>query len=181
MGEIEIFSFRIRELRESIGMTQKGFSEYIGVKQQTLSGYERSVMKPPLDVAKNIAEKCNVSIDWLCGLSEQKKYSEEILTYADMFRLIAKLCSLRGISDDWEVLFQSYDDDFSRTRTECALLRSSDSRISSFFKDWEQMYSLYKEHTIDEHLYNLWLSDKIKQYEDCPICPPGGDKALFSD
>ena len=52
MGELEIFANRIKQLRKSLGMTQKDFSEYIGVKQQTLSGYERGIMKPPLDIAK---------------------------------------------------------------------------------------------------------------------------------
>ena len=59
MGELEIFSTRIKELRETIGMTQNDFSNHIGIKQQTLSGYERGIMKPPIDVVKNIAEKCH--------------------------------------------------------------------------------------------------------------------------
>ena len=60
MGNLEVFSKRIKELRMSLEMTQKEFSEYVGIKQQTLSGYERGIMKPPLDIAKEIAEKCNV-------------------------------------------------------------------------------------------------------------------------
>ena len=45
MGELEIFSTRIKELRETIGMTQNDFSNHIGIKQQTLSGYERGIME----------------------------------------------------------------------------------------------------------------------------------------
>ena len=57
MGELDIFAIRIKQLRESLKMTQKEFSGHIGIKQQTLSGYERGLMKPPLDVAKGISEK----------------------------------------------------------------------------------------------------------------------------
>ena len=84
MGELDIFAIRIKQLRESLKMTQKEFSGHIGIKQQTLSGYERGLMKPPLDVAKGIAEKCHISIDWLCGLSDKMKNGNEPETYADV-------------------------------------------------------------------------------------------------
>ena len=69
-------------------MTQQEFSKYIGIKQQTLSGYERGIMKPPLDIAKNIAEKCHISIDWLCGLSNKKTSSNIPQTLADIFEIL---------------------------------------------------------------------------------------------
>ena len=47
--------------------TQKEFSELLGIPQPTLSAYESGRNKPTIDVVINIAEKCNVSIDWLCG------------------------------------------------------------------------------------------------------------------
>ena len=58
------------------------------LKQQMLSGYERGIMKPPLDIAKNIAEKCNTSIDWLCGLSKKINYDDSIKTYGDAIQLL---------------------------------------------------------------------------------------------
>ena len=173
MGELEIFSLRIKELRQSLNMTQKEFSEHIGIKQQTLSGYERGIMKPPLDIAKGIAEKCNISIDWLCGLSDKKSHNDEILTYADMFKLIIKLTKIDSFFGDWDISFQDNTsfNDMSRTGINFACLKNDDPIIVNFFKDWEQMYKLYKENTIDEHLYDLWLSDKLKLFENDQLCP----------
>lgn len=181
MGELEIFSLRIKELRESTQMNQREFSQYVGIKQQTLSGYERGVVKPPIDIAKNIAQKCNVSLDWLCGLTDKKSYNSEIKTYADMFQLIIKLTKTESFFGDWDIIFEdnSVYTDMSRTGIDSAYLRNYDQTVAAFFKDWEQMQKLYKENTIDEHLYDLWLSDKLKQYENIPLCPPPDDDVPF--
>ena len=47
--------------------TQKEFSELLNIPQPTLSAYEGGRNKPTVDVVINIAEKCNVSVNWLCG------------------------------------------------------------------------------------------------------------------
>lgn len=63
-----IFGNRLRILRKNIlKLTQKEFSELIRTPQPTLSAYESGRNKPTIDVVINIANKCNVSIDWLCG------------------------------------------------------------------------------------------------------------------
>lgn len=149
MGELEIFSTRIKELRDAIGMTQKEFSEHIGVKQQTLSGYERGIMKPPLDVAKNIAEKCEVSIDWLCGLSEKMNYNNSLSTYADVIDLLVKAESALGFDVD--------------EGTENVII-IHDSVIECFLKDWAKMLSLHNSGIIDKNLYSLWLSNQKNIY-----------------
>lgn len=163
MGELEIFSIRIKELREKMGMTQKEFSEHIGIRQQTLSGYERGVMKPPLDVAKNIAEKCNISLDWLCGLPE-KENLEVVKDYKDLFQLLII------ITEQCPKLWNIYvsNPNFPDER---AVFNTTDTTIVNFFKDWEKMFDLYSDGTIDEHLYHLWLDDKLKNYENMRIMP----------
>lgn len=52
MGELEIFGLLLKQLREEMGLNQADFAKLIGSKQQTLSGYERGIMKPPLDGCK---------------------------------------------------------------------------------------------------------------------------------
>lgn len=150
MGEIEIFANRIKQLRKSLGMTQKDFSEYIGVKQQTLSGYERGIMKPPLDIAKNIAEKCNTSIDWLCGLSNNQSIIEEsIWTYAD----IIEFC---------------FADKVHIPRPSKAILEiisKFTKNMESFLKELEHMEKLKKESLIDQELFDLWLEKTLKKFQ----------------
>lgn len=163
MGELEIFAAKIKELREQLKMTQKEFSNYIGIRQQTLSGYERGVMKPPLDVAKNIAEKCNISLDWLCGINVDKN-ELKIKTYSDLFSLIIKIADTHSLL--WHV-----DSEHCGNGLPLASLYSYDYEIARFFNEWKQLRTLYTNKTIDEHLYILWLKDKLEYYQDMVIDP----------
>ena len=146
MGELEIFTIRIKELRSSLGMTQRDFCEYIGVSQQSLSGYERGVMKPPLDVVTNIANICNVSIDWLCGLSDQKKQGGELESYSDLIDMFVKL------------------EEYTKFKVSPATISIYDDILKYFFLDWSKMVKLYRDGTIDKKLYTLWLREKKSEY-----------------
>lgn len=150
MGELEIFANRIKQLRNSLGMTQKDFSEYIGVKQQTLSGYERGIMKPPLDIAKNIAEKCNTSIDWLCGLSNnQSIIKESIWTYAD----IIEFCFADKIHIP------------SPSKAILEIISQFTKNMEIFLKELEHMEKLKHDELIDQELFDLWLEKTLKKYQ----------------
>lgn len=61
---------RIRQLRKMDGnKSQKEFAEFLGIPQPTLSSYESGRIKPNIDAIVNIANKCCISLDWLCGQS----------------------------------------------------------------------------------------------------------------
>lgn len=167
MGDIELqtFSERLKELRHRLNLTQKDLADKIGVTAAALSSYENNIKNPSIAVAKRIADAFNVSIDWLCGLTDKMNYNEEIETYADMFQLIIKLCETPH--GDWSISYEDSEDisDSFYTFPNTSKLTSIDPYVAEFFKDWEQMYKLYKNNTIDQHLYNLWLSDKLKYYK----------------
>jgi len=80
MGDFKILAKRIKELRTSLKLTQKLFAEKVGCTAATLSAYENGSKSPSLEIVKNIAEKCNVSIDWLVGLSNAVNEKEKIET-----------------------------------------------------------------------------------------------------
>ena len=63
----KIISLKIKEIRNILNLTQKDFGKLINVAQTTLSSYENNSQTPNIETLYNIAEKCNVSIDWLCG------------------------------------------------------------------------------------------------------------------
>ena len=46
---------RIRDLRESIGMTRKEFSEYIGIPVRTLEDWEAGRRTPPVYIPRLIS------------------------------------------------------------------------------------------------------------------------------
>ncbi len=90
MGDFTVLAIRIKELRSSMNMTQREFSTFVGCTAATLSAYENGSKSPSLEIIKGIAEKCNVSIDWLCGLSNKMKNDDTPQTYADVIDLLVK-------------------------------------------------------------------------------------------
>ena len=67
-GKNNTFGKRLRELRlETLNMNQREFAKRLGIPQPALSAYESGRNKPTIDSVINISDKCNVSIDWLCG------------------------------------------------------------------------------------------------------------------
>lgn len=160
MGELEIFSKRLKQLREKLGISQTEFAALIEVKQQTLSGYERGAMKPPLDIAKNIAEKCHVSIDWLCGLTEKENYSDEIKTYSDVIKQFI------NIGNEFNARPYIKED----AKNILGLIFNDDT-LFNFFWEWQKMGDLYMVGSIDKDVYDLWIEKTLKKY-DKPIFDP---------
>lgn len=89
--ELQIFSDRLKELRNEKGLTQAQFVDGLGITASALSAYEKNLKNPSISVAKRIAEKYNVSIDWLCGLSDKQNDTEKLETYADVLELLLKI------------------------------------------------------------------------------------------
>lgn len=83
-----IFEERLKNLRTVImKKTQKEFSEFMNIPQPTLSAYESRRNKPTVDVVINIANKCNVSMNWLCVRNEQS----HINSPGDVMSFLVKL------------------------------------------------------------------------------------------
>lgn len=146
--ELEIFAQRLRELRMSLGMTQKEFANELNITASALSSYEKNNINPSISIAKRIAEKYHVSIDWLCGLSDKKRNTKPV-TYADAIDLLA---------DTWDSLM------FRVIGNNPHYIVFYDSVMECFLGDWAKMLDLYYEGTIDEKLYRLWLAEKKKEY-----------------
>lgn len=160
--ELQVFADRLKEYRTKMGITQKDFAEKIGITAAALSAYENNVKNPSISVAKRIADTFGISIDWLCGLSSCINIDEQPTTYADLLRLIIKISNTEMEFDKWDVIFV----DPNNGNPAYGILRTDNRVISYFFDEWRKMYDLFNEHIIDEHLYTLWLNDKLKQYEN---------------
>ena len=68
-----IFPERLKYLRMSQNKSQKEFAEYLRVPQASMSAYENGKTSPTFDVLIEIANKCDVSMDWLCGRSDVQR------------------------------------------------------------------------------------------------------------
>lgn len=64
---------RIKELRIENNMTQKDLADYLGLTPKMISFYELGQRVPPSDIILKLAEKFNVSTDYLLGNEPPKQ------------------------------------------------------------------------------------------------------------
>lgn len=79
--DMTLFAQRLKEARNSKGLTQKELSDLSGVSTVMISQYERSDIatgkNPALNNVYSLANVLEVSIDWLCGLTEKQDIINE--------------------------------------------------------------------------------------------------------
>lgn len=63
---------RIRNLREDSDLTQNQIAEYLGTYQTMYARYERGANEMPVRHLIRLAKYYGVSMDYICGLSDQK-------------------------------------------------------------------------------------------------------------
>ena len=69
----DFFCHRLRDLRQLNNLTLEQLGAAFNVTKQTVSHWEKGDRLPPLDVATALAEYFNVSLDYLVGLSDNRK------------------------------------------------------------------------------------------------------------
>lgn len=65
------FGLRLKELRESKGLSQEAVAKKIHSTRSTISGYERNTTTPSLDQLASLAVLYNTSLDYLMGLDNR--------------------------------------------------------------------------------------------------------------
>lgn len=65
-----LFGERLSELRKQKKLSQDDLAKKIGVHAPVIGRYERSEVKPSIEVAVNIADALNVSLDYLVGSTD---------------------------------------------------------------------------------------------------------------
>lgn len=162
MGDFSILALRIKELRKSLNTTQKDFSAHVGCTAATLSAYENGSKSPSLEIIKSIAEKCHVSIDWLCGLSTEINFDGSIKTYGDAIRLLLKLEEKLDIA----VSIVPVEFNLADNPTKFAYsINFGNHKMQNFINEWEKMKALHDNFSIDDDLYDLWIEKTIKKYD----------------
>lgn len=156
--ELEIFSERLKELRLSLNLTQAQFVEGLGITASALSAYEKNLKNPSISVAKRIAEKYNVSIDWLCGLSDKKESGLHPKTYTDTVNILLGLLNTEKLKFE-SIKFEDVD---------TVLFGFDNKKINDFFRDWLKIKKLYDEKVIDKSMYDPWLKSKLDEL-NCEI------------
>lgn len=159
------FSSRIMELRKSLGMNQTEFSKLIGSTQAALSGYENGDRIPSYEILLSIAKTFNISLDWLCGLSNKKSLENSITTYDDLFRLFINILETRYTEFDTIPIIDVIDTDNATV----ILTLHEDPNMQQFFTEWCKIFELHCNNTIDDELYHLWIEKELAKYKDHKI------------
>lgn len=167
MGDFSaVFASRLRETRKRMEKSQREFAEMVGCTAATLSSYENGAKSPSLEIVRSIAEKCNISLDWLCGLDDKASEREksEINTYSDLFFVLLDLCKrfprvFDAVTIEDIILGQEVD---------VPHMRIDDTNVLFFFRDWEKMQSLLTRNSIDDEIFDLWIEKTMKKF-DTPI------------
>jgi transcriptional regulator with XRE-family HTH domain len=70
MSAENIFSVRVKKLRQSRNITQTQLGNIIGIKAQAINDIEHGRVKTTLDRAMTLADYFDVSLDYLVGRSD---------------------------------------------------------------------------------------------------------------
>ena len=69
---MKIFSERLIELRKSHNLTKSAVANAANIVLRTYQRYENDERVPDIDVACELAKFFSVSLDYLCGLTDEK-------------------------------------------------------------------------------------------------------------
>lgn len=71
------FASRIKELRNSKGLTMEQLAKDLSTTRATISNFENEQRKPSLDMVIKIADYFQVSIDYLVGRTDNPKLHQK--------------------------------------------------------------------------------------------------------
>lgn len=178
MEKREIFADRLRKLREKTKKTQKQFADLVESTPATISAYENATKNPSLEVVMNIADKCHVSLDWLCGLTDQEISLD---TCSDILKILFEIGLLNGIGLDknFAKMSDTFSDFHDQTYQNFMMIYFNDTTINDALEKWKKMFDLYQNKTIDEEVYRLWVEKTLREY-NFPYHPNGGVRSEYN-
>ena len=138
---------KIKELRESTGMSARKFAEEIGLKYTTYYGYERGTREPGADFIAAIASYFGVSVDYLLGL-EDKKWPSNLSPLPKMKKipLVGTIACGQPILAEENIT--DYIDLPGHIRADFALTCRGDSMINAGINDGDIVY-IRKQETVE--------------------------------
>lgn len=72
------FGERLRILREEKNLTQEKLGDILNVSDATINRYEKNLREPHRKMEEKIADFFDVSLDWLRGRKDLRKYPDDL-------------------------------------------------------------------------------------------------------
>ena len=129
--ELKAISNRIKKRRKQIGLTQEQFAEMIELSASSYTKIENAFQKPALDTLVKIAEKLNVSLDFLVFGNEH-----DIPTEQDLADIVFEFADVDSIIHVREVLNKIIRIKKNKNRQE--LERKVSENAKDYFKENEK-------------------------------------------
>ena len=193
-----IFAKRIKSARESAGIKQFELAKMVNITPTTMSAYElfdakATGKKPSLHNAIEISKALGISLDWLCGLSNDiqppdSKLISDFINSKQHYGNTDMFIDFIHTSDTVRKILKSYarsfdqnpiqpDEDIAdviaeeeqRNSEEVVTITIRNQRIVKFLKGWVKMYDNYTEGIIDKEVFELWLKKSIDEVNNQQI------------
>lgn len=168
MEKFDILAQRLKTLRNEMNMTQVQFAKKMGFTQATLSAYENSQKKPSLDIIIDIAKKCEVTLDWLCGLTENKRETLEFTNYKDAALIILKLIEI-DVMTLYEKPITIQKPLIAPGKILCCELKPDIKELNDFFQTYIDLFNLECEGKIKQNVIDAWLLTALEELAAIPI------------
>lgn len=151
------FGNRLQQLRKDMNMTQKEFADLLEIPQPSVSAYENNKNTPNQDILVTIAKRCNVSLDWLCEISNSKK---SITSMDDVIDFLFELLETNELGFEIEVNRCPYNDIETEDDRYCAQLTvygndsySENATLVEAINEIKQAYNKHKNYLMDDLYY----------------------------
>lgn len=168
------FGDKLQTVRKEMGLSQKEFSEFLGIPQPSMSAYENGRNSPTMDVLINIAQKCNVSLDWLCGISSSKNTISTLSDVADFFYKLLEINEIGGEIEIHDHLFNDIETETEKWYTRITFYGNDfkykyNSSICNLLRRIHNDYSDLESYSISKEIYDI-AKDKTKEdYSTLPL------------
>jgi len=165
MKETKTFAQRLRQIRTQRGITQKELAQRIGMKAVTVSSYENEEVgkgaTPSLDNAVAIARELNVSLDYPSGIE-----SARVSTWEGKTEFFLKALTMIHEVFPSGVRISEYENAATTLELKegCSYIVFEQPDIREFFKEWEAVWALRENNTLDEVTYKMFVRCLTEKY-----------------
>ena len=181
----EEFGRRMKTAMDSKDVKQAELAKAVDVSPANISNYVLGKAFPPIDTLTEIAKVLDISLDSLCGIENQEKYSAP-KTIGDIARAIMYVlnsiphkCKLEmGSTTESQCVGFTKTDDYGEipyyedVEIKVPVISFKIGEIRIFLADLIKMQKLLEEATIDSKFYVRWLNDRIHALEEIPLQLP---------
>lgn len=163
MDNKNIFAERMKEARLKADLSQAELSRRTKIAAATLSTYEstENPKNPPIDKAAAIARELNVSLDWLCGLSDKGDNTSNEITFDDVMEAIMLLASLNQVSLS---TIKRYVDDFQYSEIPTIVMNSL--ILKNFIVEYQKVSEFIETTGYDDYLKDGLKKAIINKFRD---------------